>query len=72
MDGVYQRLKEELFDLLAMLREKDINDVIGYLARLKYEESGSKENSKIEMSFFQTQKLALPTISKTKEINVIT
>ena len=72
MDGVYQRLKEELFDLLAMLREKDINDVIGYLARLKYEESGSKENSKIETSFFQTQKLALPTISKTKEINEIT
>ena len=72
MDGVYQRLKEELFDLLAMLREKDINDVIGYLARLKYEESGSKENSKIETSFFQTQKLALPTIIKTKEINEIT
>ena len=72
MEGVYQRLKEELFDLLAMLREKDINDVIGYLARLKYEESGSKENSKIETSFFQTQKLALPTISKTKEINEIT
>ena len=72
MDGVYQRLKEELFDLLAMLREKDINDVIGYLARLKYEENGSKENNKIETSFFQTQKLALPTISKTKEINEIT
>ena len=74
MDGVYLRLKEELFDLLAMLKEKESNEVIGYLARLKYEDSVSKDNSKIEGSFFQTQKFSLPSLSnnKGKEINEIT
>ena len=74
MDGVYLRLKEELFDLLAMLKEKESNEVIGYLARLKYEDSVNKDNSKIEESFFQTQKFSLPSLSnnKGKEINEIT
>lgn len=63
MEKLILKLKEELFDLMTSLPEKDINTILHLLAIINYDEYCKNQlNNEIQASFFQTQKFSLPEI----------
>lgn len=63
MDNLILKFKEELFDFMTSLPEKDINTILYLLAIINYDEYYKNQlHNEIQSSFFQTQKFSLPEI----------